>query len=361
MISTLPPVKGISPYTQELCTELAKHVKIDFIGFKQIYPEFLYPGGTRIPGAKAPRIKNLTNRSFLTWYNPFTWIWAGMTSKGDVVHAQWWAWPLAPMYCTILAIAKLRGKKIVMTVHNVRMHETHILARAANWLVIRVADSYIVHSAANKTAFSEDTGISSNVAVVPLGIEPLRLLPRRVDYRAKYGISSSDKVLLFYGNIRDYKGLDVLIKSLKKLPEYKLLVAGQCWGGFDSYRDLANRYKVNERIITHLGYQSNKKMAELIHLADVAVFPYKFFDAASAAATTALQHRKAIVVTNLGSMSELVSDSNAIAKPNSAKDLARAILYAYSNKQKLENESGELSASLQWSIIAPRVVEVYNA
>jgi len=112
MISTLPPIKASSLYTLNLVNAISKKIKIDFIGFKKIYPEFLYPGGTIDKNTKEPKIKNVNIRSFLTWYNPFSWIWAGLTCKGKVIHAQWWSYVLAPIYFTILSIAKLSKKKI---------------------------------------------------------------------------------------------------------------------------------------------------------------------------------------------------------------------------------------------------------
>jgi hypothetical protein len=90
MISSLPPVKGVSPYTKELMKELSKKCKIEFFGFKSIYPEFLYPGGTNTE-EEAPKFQNTTISNRLTWYNPFSWISVGYSIKTSVVHAQWWS------------------------------------------------------------------------------------------------------------------------------------------------------------------------------------------------------------------------------------------------------------------------------
>ena len=83
-----------------------------------LYPNFLYPGrkneekGDRY---KVPEIKNATIRNILTSYNPISWFWAGLTAKGNVIHAQWWIPILAPVYFVILSICKFRNKRIVIT------------------------------------------------------------------------------------------------------------------------------------------------------------------------------------------------------------------------------------------------------
>ena len=110
MLSTLPPIKGLSPYTLGLVKELSKMCEITFYGFKSIYPEFLYPGGTKT-NEEEPKIKNINLHNNLTWYNPFSWIKTGFQIKTAVVHVQWWSWFIAPVYYTVLKIAKLREKK----------------------------------------------------------------------------------------------------------------------------------------------------------------------------------------------------------------------------------------------------------
>lgn len=87
IIGTLPPIKGISPYCTELLMALSKRVEVEFIGFKSIYPDFLYPGGTTFRDEKyeMPEIGNTSIRNILAWYNPLSWLWAGLTVRGDTL------------------------------------------------------------------------------------------------------------------------------------------------------------------------------------------------------------------------------------------------------------------------------------
>ena len=148
MIGTLPPIKGMSDYCIELTQALSKYVEIDFISFKKLYPEFLYPGGTKDADKnfKLKTNKNIKIRSFITYYNPFSWAWAGLSAKGDIVHFQWWTIFLSPIFFVILLFLKLRRKKIIFTVHNVLGHETNIIDRILNKMIFLFPDAFILHS-----------------------------------------------------------------------------------------------------------------------------------------------------------------------------------------------------------------------
>lgn len=356
MIGTLPPIKGISPYTKELCSELSKLVHIDFIGFKSIYPEFLYPGGTKVSGVKPPKIKNLDNRSFLTWYNPFTWIYAGFTAKGDVVHAQWWSWALAPVYCTVLLIAKLRGKKIVLTAHNIEPHEKSFLKSLFNNSTFSLADKYIVHSENNKATLIKEKKITKTIKIIAHGqIQFPRSKKTKQEIRLNLGFSKTDTVLIFFGNIRDYKGLDILLETLTLLPNNcKLIIAGKPWGSFDRYSSIIDNNKLFDRVVLFTNYLPDKLVADLFRASDVAVFPYRLFEASSGAASLANFYGLTLVVTDVGGLPSLVNNTKLVAKPNKFS-LKTAILYAIEHLDILS-----LSKLPSWSIIAAQTAEYYK-
>ncbi|MEM0473328.1 MAG: glycosyltransferase, partial [Candidatus Aenigmatarchaeota archaeon] len=165
VIGTLPPLKGISPYCAAFAKELSKNIYVEFINFKSIYPEFLYPGkSTKVkdPNYLPPKLEKGKIKNVLTWYNPFSWIKTGLTLEGDIVHAQWWSYVLAPVYLTILLLAKLRGKKIVITVHNVFPHESNWFSNLLNKSVIHLGDRFIVHSEDNKKTFIDNFKINDD-------------------------------------------------------------------------------------------------------------------------------------------------------------------------------------------------------
>lgn len=338
MIGTLPPVKGLSPYTLTLVRALAENIEIDFFGFKSLYPEFLYPGGTKTK-EKEPVIPNVRTRNLLAWYNPFSWIWTGFAITTDILHAQWWSWFLAPVYIVVLGIVRLRGKRVILTVHNVNPHERAWWKKALNSSVLRLANEYIVHNEGSRNLFLGKTRTGKTVHVIPhpiIGIEESKIL--REDLRKRYGYDEANRVLLFFGNIRDYKGLDVLIEAFSRLNNRKarLIIAGKPWKSFDRYERQLRELGLVSRTRKFLEFIPDKEAAELFSIADVVVYPYREFDASSGSASLALHFAKAIVVTDVGGLPELVRNQEVTAKRGDTRDLLEKLKYALFHKEELE-------------------------
>src|SRR3989344_5995158 len=362
MLSTLPPTKGLSPYTLGLVKELSKNCGVYFFGFKSIYPEFLYPGGTKT-NEKEPQVKNVSIMNTISWYNPFSWIKTGYQIDTEILHAQWWSWALAPMYLTILGIARAGGKKIIMTIHNVKPHEKSWLKNFLNSSVINLAGEYIVHSEDNRKLFQSLTKTKKKISVIPHGtIEMGKPSKSRKDLRKLYKYTDSERVLLFFGNIRDYKGLDVILISLSKIKDgkVKLIIAGSPWKSFDEYTEIINKLKLQERVKTFLGFNPETKIAELFTVSDLVVFPYKEFEASSGAGTVALNFEKPMVVTDVGGLPDIVKDKGVVAKPKDSDDLKDKIVYALKNLKKLEKDSKEKAKEFSWKEIAKKTGEVYG-
>ncbi|HLD10653.1 MAG TPA: glycosyltransferase [Candidatus Nanoarchaeia archaeon] len=379
MISTLPPLKGMSPYTLGLVKELSKEIEINFFGFKSLYPEFLYPGGTKT-SEQEPKLPNLNIKNTLTWYNPFSWIYTGFKIKDKIIHVQWWSWFLAPVYITTLTIVKLRGKKVIMTIHNVEPHEKSFIKNFLNTSVISLASEYIVHSEDNKKKF-EKYAKNKKINVLPIGLEEKKQINRQeaikeINSKLNSDIKQNDKVILFFGNIRDYKGLDVLIEVYNDIKKQnnennsiKLIVAGESWE-----KQITELIKSNKDIIFSNGFIPPSEVVYYFSASDLVVFPYKYFDASSAAASDAISYGKAIVVTKTGGLPTLVKDKNVIAVPNSKDSLKKAILYTlYNNNnnnnnnnkdknkiRKLEQDSKSIASSLSWKSVAKKTLEVYR-
>jgi len=362
MLGTVPPIKGVSPYTVGLLTELAKNCEIDFYGFKSIYPEFLYPGGTRA-NTQQPQIQNVHIRNILTWYNPFSWIAAALLIKTRILHVQWWSWLLAPVYLTVLAIARLRRKKIIMTVHNIKPHEKSSFKNFLNQSVLRLGHEYIVHSESNRHLLVQTTRTQKKIHVIGLGVTKIESPGLgKETLRQKFSFCPEDKILMFFGNIRDYKGLDILLHALAKIEDsrIKLIIAGQPWMDFTSYHKLINQFNLKQRVKLFLDFIPDSTVAELFELSHLVVLPYKQLESGSAVASVALAFEKPLVVTDVAALSELVNDKNTIARPNNAEDLKEKILYALENLDRLQLDSREKARQFSWPEIAEKTLRVYQ-
>lgn len=372
MIGTLPPIKGISPYCLELVKNLSTLLPVEFIGFKKLYPDLLYPGGTKIQEESITSftLKNVHAMNNLTYYNPFTWIVAGLTAKGEVIHAQWWSHVLAPIYLTILFLCKVRGKKIVLTVHNVIPHEQSSFNKLLNNSVLSLGDGYIVHSESNKTEFIKNFQIpESRVFVAPHGIleQAEKKGISKLVAREHLNLPPSGKVLLFFGTIRDYKGLDVLLRALpevrRQIPDVMLIVAGKPWGGWDTYQTILTENGLENSVLLKLDFISPSEIEYYFAACDIVVLPYKYFNSQSGVGALALPFYKPLVVTNVGGLPEYILDKRVIANPNDINDLVEKIVLVLSDDElllKLSKDSETLSKKYKWVEIAKKTVSVYK-
>ncbi len=373
LIATLPPITPHSPYASKLLAALCSRddTEMEFLGFRRLYPQWLYPGGRLIdPTAKTPVFPNAKVRNILTWYNPLAWVWAGVTIRGRVVHAQWWSYAVAPAYAVVLSLARIRRKRVVVTMHNVAPHEGSWWSKWLNRFILRFADHVIVHSSQNRESLVDQFGWDpKDVTVIPHGIlEPFAKQGlSKAAGRQLLGIGEDRRVLLLFGNLRPYKGLDTLLRSLdivrREEPSVLLMVTGKPWTEWRPYEELIERLGLAQHVRAKLDYVPDDEVEAYFAAADIVVLPYTHFDAQSGAAMLALPFGKAVVVTNVGGLPELVNDGRVVVPPRDAERLAEAILGVLRDaklRTQLEEYSLKQSASLSWEPIAEETVRVYR-
>jgi glycosyltransferase involved in cell wall biosynthesis len=373
MIGSLPPQRGVSQYTYDLACELAQHaaVKLEVLAFRSLYPRRFYPGGDpEDRNAVAATVPGARTRRHLRWSNPFGWLFAGATMRGDIVHAQWWSFPLAPVYVVLLAIARLRGKRVVVTVHNAEPHERGVLRRVANRAVLPFAHRIIVHTQQNADALCTAGVARDRISVVPIGVGELRRVTEddRGAARARLNVAPDTPVVLFHGNIRPYKGLSVLLQAFRSvvaaIPEARLFVAGQPWGPADEVRAEIRSLGLEDHVVTRLEYLPAQALDDLFAATDVVAYSYTHFDAQSAAACDAIRYGKAIIVTSVGGLPDLVRDPLAVVPPRRPDALANAIIGVLrdtSLRAALEHDAQTLAGELSWARVAAMTVDVYRA
>jgi glycosyltransferase involved in cell wall biosynthesis len=372
LISTLPPHKGVADYTAHLVGGLAQDpsVSLEVIDFASLYPRWLYPGGElRDPTAERPRLPNVRIRTMLGWYNPLSWLFAGLTLKGEVVHAQWWSYILAPMYLVALTLARLRRRCVVITVHNVEPHESGRWRRLLNGLVLRLADGYIVHDARSRDRLAEMVPAGKPIAVIYHGIlSSSGAELSAADARRALRVPGGAKVVLCFGNIRPYKGVDVLLRAFarvrERVPGARLIIAGEPWEDWARYDALIAGLGLRDAVDAHLGFVPASDVGAFFAAADVVVLPYLRFDAQSGVGTRALYHGKALVVTDVGGLPELVGDERAVVPPGDADRLAAALTAALTDgalRARLEDDSKARARDLRWDVIAEQTAAFYRS
>jgi glycosyltransferase involved in cell wall biosynthesis len=373
MIGVLPPLKGNAYYCLGLSQEMSRRITTEFISFKRLYPEFLYPGGVEDsdPDFDVNETATLRIRRIITYYNPITWIRAGWTAHAEVVHLQWWSIPLAPIYVVLLLVLKARKKKIVFTVHNVVPHERSIFDYRLAKTVLSFGDAFIVHSKKNRTDLIERLQLSANkVHVVHMPVHDMYRCRETGEHavRQKLGLPQEGKIILCFGNIRPYKGIDCLIEAMphviNSVPSAHLLIAGQNWGNWEEpYGRLIKQTEIGDYVTTLLRYIPMSEVAEIFQAVDMVVLPYRYFDAQSGIGNIALAFEIPLVVTRVGGLPELVEDGRVVCEPENKEALSRAIIPILRDKRfhsKLKGDARRLKQRYSWSAAVGETVDIYD-
>jgi D-inositol-3-phosphate glycosyltransferase len=243
----------------------------------------------------------------------------------------------------VIMLAKLFRRKIVLTVHDVDSFAGRATGKrmVTRW-IYRIADRVIVH---NKVSLSELTAIgvpAKNITIIPHGhyLESAGEERSQEVARRRLEIEQSAKVILFFGQIKDTKGLDLLIEALpavaREVPDVLLLIAGRPWktelARFDRLID-----KLNVRTLCrlHIGFVPNEKVADYYAAADLVALPYKRIYQ-SGVLLMAMTYSRPVVVSDLQGMTEIVSDgvNGLVFAEGSKDDLARVLVRA------LQDEAG---------------------
>ncbi len=373
MLGPFPPIKGgVSDYCFEFARAMAGELRVEFYTFKNIYPKFLYPGEgadeTRFESVHLP--DGLCVKRVLSWKNPLGWLRVGLASEGKVFHFQWWTFYLFfPTFTTAL-ISKFRNKKLVCTVHNVLGHESGLIDRFFSSLIFLLPDKFIVHSEQNKVQLQKNFNINeSRISVIPMGILSLYVNKgiSKSSARKKLDVPAKAKVMLFFGIVRKYKGLEDLIDafkiSSKTVRNLYLIVAGKPWDSeYACFLSKKLEGVENKKLVFRHIPTSDVKF--YFTAADLVVLPYREFSAQSAVGSTALSFSKPILVSDVGGLPELVLNREMVFKAGDPMDLASKITGIFSTKGLLQStarDSKKLRHKYSWKSVCERTIRLYNS
>jgi glycosyltransferase involved in cell wall biosynthesis len=372
MLGSFPPLRALSSYCLELALAIADIGKVEFISFRRIYPTLLYPGRDLRADNTFPTINhaNLKVKRRLTWYNPITWFIEGIFTNAALLHVQWWSLPLLFIYVIICSGFKLRKKPIIFTVHNTQSHEKSFFFGAISRWLFKLGDHFIVHSATDMEQMIKYYNIpSEKVTKIPHG--PLDFhfqkdLNREV-VRHEIRLDPENSVILLFGAIRPYKGIDTALKAfakvIRKIPEARLLIVGKLWENWDRYEPLIKELRIGNYVKTYLEYIPSKEVCKFFVAADLVILPYHHFDSQSGVGSTAISFRKPMIVTDVGGLPELVVNPRYVVPPKDPSALARTIVYCLQNPGQLNRMSVDAKAvaeKIAWPLIARKTWLIYR-
>ncbi|HEU4943266.1 MAG TPA: glycosyltransferase, partial [Gaiellaceae bacterium] len=271
-------------------------------------------------------------------------------ARPDVTHVQW-----LPLGRRDLVWARRLPRPRVLTAHNVLPHSGEA-DDAARRELYGAFDRIVVHTRSGVEQLAGFGVSAERVVRIPHGT---------FDAPPSAGIEPpSGRTLLFFGLIRRYKGLDVLVRALVDVPEARLVVAGDPLDSIEPVRALAQELDVADRIDWRLGYLPDDEVGELMRGSALAVFPYRSTESASGALATALGHGRPAVVTDTGALGDTVRDFEAglAVPPEDPAALAEAIRTLLDDPAALERAYRGTEAArrgLSWDAIAEAHEQLY--
>ncbi|MCX7955032.1 MAG: glycosyltransferase [Bacteroidales bacterium] len=333
---------GIADTNVRLAEEfIASGVDCKIFTFTKQYPSFLFPGKTQYKQEKTE--KKVLIYQKVNSINFFNWLKIGneiRKMKPDVLLFRYWLPFFAPCFGTIARIAKLNNHtKIFSIIDNFIPHERHFADKILSKYFINAIDACVVMSYSVKAEVQRARkNILIDYSPHPLFDNYGESVPKDIAKKA-LKLDTSKNYLLFFGLVREYKGLDILLEALplvfSKIDNLHLIVAGEFYQKEDKYLDIINKNNLKERVHIYNQFIPDSLIPYFFCASDLIVQPYK--EATQSGVTQIAYHfNKPMIVTNVGGLPEIVPNGKVgyVVEPNHFS-VANAILKFYiENKEK---------------------------
>ena len=278
-LSTFYPFRGgIAQFNANLSKELQKEHEVIPFTFKRQYPQFLFPGTTQYITADDHAIP-INSIPVLDTANPLTYKMSARQiakSKPDVLIMKYWMTYFAPSLGTVANYLKKQDCKVISILDNVIPHERRFFDKPLTTWFLKQNSGFVAMS----ESVRDDLLSLQPDARFILQEHPLYdHFGEKMDKpfaREQLEIDPEKKTLLFFGLIRDYKGLDLLIDAMPLLDEsFQLVIAGESYGDFGKYRQAIDSSPARERIKVLNRYIADDEVPQLFSAADLLVTPYR--------------------------------------------------------------------------------------
>ena len=327
---------GLATFNQRLAKEfnLSGH-NCSLYSFSLQYPSFIFPGTTQFTDEPAP--ENLVIHTVINSINPFNWLKIGNRLKKerpDIIIVRFWLPLMGPALGTILRrVRKNKHTKIICIADNVIPHEKRFGDKSFTKYFLKSCDAFITMSdkVMNDLRGFEKTKAARLVSH-PLYDNFGAILPKS-EARKQLGLQQSENIILFFGFIRKYKGLDLLFEAMAvekiRSSGIKLLVAGEFYEDARQYKDQIEQLGINEQLILRTDFIPDSEVKYYLCAADAVIQPYR--NATQSGVTPLAYHfEKPMVVTNVGGLPSLVPDGKVgiVVEPDPTA-IAEGILKFY--------------------------------
>lgn len=341
LIGPVYPYKGgIAHYTSLMYQALSKEHEVEMISYKMQYPKLLFKKEQKDYSNDMFKVEN--TQFLINTANPFNIIGVAnkiKKMKPDLVIMQWWHPYFAPCYWILESVI---GKKIqkMFICHNVFPHERFPMDRFLTKLVLKKGDSYIVHSKSDGEdllTIKPDANYRQNPHPTYNAFKIRNISKEQA--REELGKSMDEKLLLFFGFVREYKGLKHLLNAMPeikdRLQNVKLMVVGSFGDDKEDYINLIKDNHIEDCVEVIDGYTPDNEVEKYFAACDLVVCPYESATQ-SGIVQIAYGFEKPVVATDVGGLPDVVTDEKTgyVVEEKNPKKLAEVIIDFYENEKE---------------------------
>lgn len=373
MVGTAWPFRGgFTAFNQTLARTFIKiGVKCRIFTFTTQYPSFLFPGKSQFTDDPAPEGLDITR--CLSSVNPISWVRTGLRIRRgnpDAVIVRYWIPAMSPALGTVCRIARGKGIRIIALLDNVIPHEKRPFDRLLTRYFIHSADGFIYMSEQVLGELRQFTATKPALfSPHPLFTQYGKPLERGTACRA-LGLDPSFAYTLFFGYVRDYKGLDLLLEAWARLKQggklagqkHKLIIAGEYYNGRERYETLIERLGIGEDVLQFTYFIDDADVGKFFSAADLVVQPYRTATQ-SGVTQVAYYFDVPMIVTNVGGLREIVPDGEVgfVVDPDPAS-IAAAIGRFYTGGHAASFRANILRyrERFSWEQMAENFIRLYD-
>ena len=360
---------GLASFSERLAHEfVTEGHDVEIVTFTLQYPSFLFPGKTQFTDSPKPQL-DIVRR--INSINPLNWMKIGREIRdknADMVIFCYWMSFMAPSFGKIARIIRRNGKtKCIALVHNMIPHEQNILDKILPPYFVKSMDGFI---ALSKSVADDINHFDKHNKPKTFSPHPIYdhygIHLNRNEALQQLGLDQDCKYVLFFGLVRAYKGLDLLIDAFadEKLrnSNIKLIVAGEFYQDENIYRKQISDLGIEDKIIIHNEFIPDDKVNLYFSAADIIAQTYKSATQ-SGVTQIAFHFEKPMLVTNVGGLGEIVINgkSGYVVEPK-ADEIADALCDFFEKSRSAEFiQAVRIEKSkYAWSIMTGKIVELYG-
>lgn len=362
---TYPYKGGISHYTTLMYRALKTRHEVIMVSYKLQYPRLLFKKEQRDYSNKSFCIEE--TQYMINTANPFNWLCSAgkiKRMKVDVIILEWWHPYFAPCYYVMCKLLKLSKRvKILFVCHNVFPHERFPFDRTLSKLVMKQGNCFVVQSHMDEKDLL-DIKKDAKYVVTPhptYNAFKMQNLSKE-EARARLGLTMSGQVILFFGFVREYKGLKYLLRAMpvikKRFPQLQLWIVGDFGGDREEYVEIIKKEGIEENTMLVEGYIPDKDVEQYFAAVDLVVLPY-VSATQSGIAQIAYGFEKPVIVTDVGGLPDVVEDGKTgyIVESQNEVAIAEAVVKFFENGAETDWEQNIKAASdeFSWDTMVSRI------